>query len=545
LGIGRSSLFFSIGSILSRFSGLARDSIVAGVFGASAAMDAFLIAFRIPNLLRDLLAEGALSSAFTKVYSETSVQDQAKARHLLENTSKWVGIVAGLISFLGILCAPLIVDLMTIGGSLQNSETIEAVKAMATVLTRILFPFLPIVAIGAVIMGALQQHGFFFVTGVSSIGLNLGFIAGALLLGPFAEYLYGVNTIFGAYINITGLAVGVVLGGLCSLLFEAVILVRQVLRHRKSETPLFSWPKLTPETKKILILMAPAAIAAGAGPINVIINTNFAASLPAGSITWLNYSFRLLQLPVGIIGVAIASAALPELARQLALSGGSFTKEVVERMQQALGLAIWLMAPCFVILATRSEELVNLFFRHFRFSAVDAAQTAQALTAYSFALLPYGIIKVLTAFYFATERTSYALKATGISLVVSIAANSMLVGTYGHIGLATATACSLSTNAFVLLFGLRRHSISWEQKKVLKSTLYVALATLLAVCLISVSADLVNELLTVFNFHNKLRALTDICISGLITATVFGVALRFGHNLGLGEVKKLLKKKGT
>lgn len=475
----KSSGLFAAGTLLSRVSGLVRDQVILAVFGASHLQDAFTVAFRIPNLLRDMLAEGALGNAFTKVYSSLSRDDPGRAQDLLVKFLQLTFLASLVLCSAGIVLAPQLVALMTTFGSQSDLGMAADPQFIHNTvgLTRVLFPYLGLAVLGAVVMGALHQGGRFFLSAVAPMGFNIGNIIGALVLARF------ISGELAAWIDlniadhaITGLAIGTLLGGLAQLGMQSSGIWRSHLRGRLN----FKGLPWNSDIKRVLILMLPAAIAASSGPINVTINTNFATTLPAGSVSWLNFAFRLLQLPVGIFGVAVSVAILPALAREIRGSSVLGTQRISEKasqqLQRGVELVLWALTPCFIFLLINALPLIDALFRHGHFTQSDAIRTSEALFAYSFGLLAYGLIKVFTSFYFAVERTTYAMVVSLFSIAVNYIGNSILVDKLAFQGLAYTASLSLTINALILAVGLLPHQIHWDYRQILKSAGILSLA---------------------------------------------------------------------
>lgn len=517
MSVARSSFLFAFGTLFSRFGGLIRDMVVVGVFGASIFMDAFLIAFRIPNLLRDLVAEGALGSAFTKVFSSVWEEDRDRAVKLLWQALYLATIASFVICLLGIIFAPQLVHMMTLlsGGDASSEEF----RHNAVGLTRLLFPYLGMTMVSAVTMGALHQKGRFFLSAVSPLAFNIGNIIGALAFAPlmvqFAPEWWPELI---AEPAISGLALGCLVGGLFYFLWQLQAVSKDFLKDVKGVWREWPWSN---DIKNVFAIMIPAAIAASAGPINVFVNTNFATSAGEGAVSWLNYAFRLLQLPIGLFGVAVGAAVLPQLSRSLVRSNSVVDKEVAGHLQSAIELVLWLTVPCMIFILVNSQPVIDLLFQHGRFTSNDSFQTARALYAYSYGMLGYGLIKVLTSFYYAVERTSFAMKIALFSIGVNFFGNYWLVNTYGFVGLAMTSSITLSFNALVLALGLWPHKIRFERKKLLNTALYLIVASVLCMALM----QLLDKLLVFFAYGGmnsvKGTALLKVLINGTLTALLF------------------------
>lgn len=450
MGLLKSSMWFSLGTVLSRLSGLARDMILASAFGSSVFMDAFFVAYRIPNLFREMLAEGALAGAFTKVYVALNEKDKNEASQFLVDALLLIFLAGSVICLLGIVMAPWIVELMTM---LRGAAESEALVVQATGLTRILFPFLGVMMMGSVAMGALHQWGRFFLSAFAPVNFNIGYIIGIVAIGPSLEAMFGRTIDFLQTDSlVTGVALGVLLGGIAQVAFYYYGLWDRALKNLKNRPQI----RLNDNTRRFLKIMMPAALAASTGPINLVVNTNFATSLQEGSVTWLNYAFRLFQLPIGVFGVALSVAVLPALSRSIAKAGNKVDEASSQLLQRSIGLALWFILPCWLFLQDAGLDVVKFLFQRGQFDPEDALQTGQALTVYSYGLFGYALVKVLTSFYFAIERTTYALKIALLCIVINFSCNYYFVKVagYNHVGLAATSATVLSFNAFLLFLGV-------------------------------------------------------------------------------------------
>ena len=512
--VARSSFFFAAGTMLSRVSGLIRDQVVLGIFGASVLLDAFFIAFRIPNLFREMLAEGALGSAFTKVYSQVKEEDRKAARQLFGQAIYLSCLLAIFLSLLGFLLAPYLVALMT---ALSTGEVSLVLTHQAVGLTRLLFPYLGLAVVGSVVAGVLYQKGRFFLSAIAPFSFNLCYILGALVLADLCDrYLPSWWQEVLADKRLTGLSMGVLLGGCCQILMQLKAAYKDLKGYSFSLIP-----KLSPNVKKVLVLMGPAALAASTGPLNLIINTNFAASLGEGTITWLIAAFRLLQLPVGVFGVAIGVVVLPAISRAIARGAGEVTLEVRKTMLEGLSLVMWLMSAAGIFLITASDDIITLLFQHGKFTPADAAATAAALRAYAFGVLAYGSIKVLSSFYYAVSRTSYAMYVAIACVFVNLAGNLLLVEPFGHVGLAITTALTLTMNAFLLLVGMRRYDMKAFYLSLLKQLIFLMLLMGIVYLLQRLCLDQLNLLEYAGFLGVKWNSLAHLTVTGILTLVVF------------------------
>ncbi len=514
MSLGKSSLLFAVGTFLSRLTGVLRESVLAGIFGANFLLDAFIVANRIPNLLRELLAEGALGASFTQVYATLKEDDAARARRFLLQSFQFFSLIIGVLCVLGMIFAPEIVKMMTL---FSSQGVRHAQFSHDTVgLTRILFPFIAFMTVGAIASGALHQKGRFFLSAISSVALNLGYIIGAIVLSR-ALVQFGPEWIDTSLAerSVTGLALGVLLGGFCQTWI-------QLWGIRGEQVSLFQRPQSVPwsqDIKKVCRLMGPMVIAGSAGQINVLVNTNFATALQEGSVTWLNFSFRVLQLPIGIFAVGLGIISLPALSRVIARKG---TKgDVAEKLQEALLLVTWLVVPCLCFLLLNALPVTQLLYQHGKFTSLDSQATADALYCYSFSLIAYGLLKVLSSYYYAVERTNYAMKVSLFSILVNFAANMFFVSSFGHKGLALSTSCTLTLNALFLVWGLRQDRLLWQKRKLAISISMMSLAFALAFGLQYGIQPFLAEFSFLSGLALKWRASLVILINGSMVVTTF------------------------
>jgi putative peptidoglycan lipid II flippase len=460
MSVAKSSFIFSLGTMLSRLSGLVRDSVMTAVFGASIYMDAYNVANRIPNLLRELLAEGALGASFTKVYAQAVEKDPEAAKKLLAHSLQLALVVTGLVTLAGIFWSEELVWLTT---SSQKPQDLELLRTSATGMTQLLFPFILFASLGAIFQGVLYQQGRFFIAAVAPIALNVLNIAGALWFGRWAQSLLGADAFvrFGNA-GIFGLALGTMLGGGA----QAAVQLWGVWRPAFTEIR-FRWGEWpwSSDVKKVLTLMAPMIIAASSGQVNVIVNSNFATQLQTGTVSHLANAFRLIQLPIGVFGVAVGSAVLPVLSRALAKSGGRVEVDAQKEMINALELVTWLMVTCSVVLFVNSESVTALLYRAGRFGAEDSHSTAVLVEGYAVGLMGYGLLKVLNGYYVAVGRTKFPMWVGVLSIGVNYFLNSYLVMRFGATGLATTASFVLTLNATILLIGISRDGWFLPMKK--------------------------------------------------------------------------------
>ena len=433
--IARSAGAVSIAVMCSRVLGLIREQVFAGLFGAGFAYDAFVVAFRIPNLLRDLFAEGALSAAFVTVFTDYSTNRGAEATwRLAGNVLVFFAALISALTLIGMYWADPLVNLLA-----PDFQLIDGKTALTVKLTRIMFPFLLFVSLAAVVMGMLNTKGKFFVPAMSSTFFNLGSIVGGL----------GLAWLFPKFGQpaIAGMAWGTLIGGAMQLLMQLPALRQVGFRFRLNLNP------TDPGLKRILLLMLPATIGMSATQINIFVNTNFAASCAQGSVSWLNYAFRLVQLPIGVFGVALSIAVMPVLAKQAAEKDLASLKQT---FTSSLVLVFALAVPATAGLMLLSQPIIRLIFEHGAFTAADTLQTAAALTFYAYGLFAYSAIKVMVPVFYAIGNTKYPVIGSFLGVAINVLIIYQVVDLFQHRGIALATSCAMILNFLFLSVVLYR-----------------------------------------------------------------------------------------
>lgn len=452
--IAKSAGTVSIAVMCSRVLGLVREQIFAGMFGAGLAYDAFVVAFRIPNLLRDLFAEGALSAAFITVFTDYDTnRSKEETWQLASNVLVFFAMLLSALTLVGIFFADPLVNLLA-----SDFANIEGKKELTVILTRIMMPFLVFISMAAVVMGILNSKGKFFVPAMASAFFNLGSIVGgvsfALILPRFG------------YPAIMGMAIGTLLGGLLQLSIQLPTLLKCGFKFT---------PRLRikdPGLKRIITLMIPAVIGLSPTQINIFINTNFASSCVEGSVSWLNYAFRLVQLPIGIFGVALSIAAMPVLARHAAKKDIEGMKET---MVSSLTMVFSLTIPATLGLMLLAEPIIHIIFERGAFTAFDTVATANTLTLYAIGLFAYSSNKILVPVFYALEDTKYPLIASFIAVAANLLIINLTIETYQHLAIALSTSCSMILNflflSIVLYIKTGGYSVSYLVKALMKISL--------------------------------------------------------------------------
>src|SRR5215470_17078395 len=444
--------------LCSRVLGLAREQIFAALFGGGRVMDAFTIAFRIPNLLRDLFAEGALSTAFVTVFTRTAtLQDGAAAWRLANKVATLTVVTLSAITVLGIVSAPWLVALLAPG--------FDPAKAALTVtLTRIMWPFILLVSLAALVMGMLNARNVFGMPALASSFFNLGSIVAGVVLGYWLDPHFGPRAIL-------GLAIGTLIGGALQLLVQLPALAQQGYRFH----PDLHWRD--PGVGAILRLMGPSVVAASSTQVNVLVNSVFASELGDGPTFWLTVAFRLMQLPLGVFGVALGTVALPLLARMAATGNtAAFRSELARGMR----LAFLMTIPASVGLMVLADPIISVLYQHGRFGARETAESAGALRFYAIGLCGYAALKVLVNAFYALDRRKTPMVVGFIAVALNLLLNFVLTRRlgWGHRGLALSTACVATSNFLILYFLMRSHLGRLESRAMLTLLMKVALASL-------------------------------------------------------------------
>jgi putative peptidoglycan lipid II flippase len=437
----KSASIVSLLTLASRITGLVRELLIAAAFGASATTDAFNVAFRIPNLLRRLFAEGAFSQAFVPLLAESRTKNGDQATHEMVNA---VGTVlfgaVGLVSLLGVVGAPVLVWAMASG--LQESGGFDA----AVVMTRWMFPYIGFMSLVALSAGILNTWGRFAVPAVTPVLLNLSVIAAAALLAPLFRS-HGIEPVY-------ALAVGVMLGGALQLgvQFPALLKIGMAPRIGLS---LKAWraARAHPGVGRILRQMAPAVLGVSVAQLSLLVNTQIASHLGAGAVSWLTYADRLMEFPTAMLGVALGVVLLPQLSRAQA-SGD--VRQFSGLLDWGLRLVLLLALPSAVALLVFSKPLVAVLYHYGRFTPNDVQQTVLALSCYGVGLMGLVGVKVLAPGFYATQDIKTPVRIGITVLAITQGFNLVFVPLLGHAGLALSIGLGSLVNAGWLLMGLRK-----------------------------------------------------------------------------------------
>lgn len=418
-------------TLLSRILGFIRDFVIARTFGAGMATDAFFVAFRLPNLLRRLFAEGAFSQAFVPILAEyKNRQGEMETKRLIDHVATALFLVVLGITVIGMLVTPAIIYVSAPGFSADESKF-----ELTVTLTRITFPYILCMSLVALSAGILNTWGRFGLPAFTPVMLNLAMIGGALWLAP--------------YCNPPVLALGwaVFLGGLAQLAIQIPALKRLKL------LPKFSLLLADPGVRRILKLMAPALVGVSVSQISLLINTIFASFLESGSVSWLYYADRLMEFPAGLLGAALGTILLPSLSKT---HTNGLQEEFSALLDWGLRLTLLLTLPAALALAILATPLLATLFQHGAFGANDVLQTRQALVAYSIGLTGLILVKVLAPGFYARQDIRTPVKIALLTLCLTQAMNLLFVGWLKHAGLALSIGLASCFNATLLYRGLRK-----------------------------------------------------------------------------------------
>lgn len=456
--LARSAGLFGLATITSRILGLVRDQVLAFYFGAGDANDAFRVASRIPNLVRDLFAEGAMSAAFVPTFTrQLALHGRDRAWHLASSVINALLIVTGVIVVAGIVFAEPLVRLYA-----SDFAEIPGKLELTIYLTRIVFPFLTMVAVAAALMGMLNSLGYFFIPALSPAMFNVAIVVMAVALIPLAPSL-GLQPI-------TIVAIATLVGGLGQLAIQWPPLVREGFRYR---------PVLDLKDEglhRVLLLMGPGTIGMAATQINVFVNTVLATGEGTGAVSWLDFAFRLMYLPIGLFGVSIATAATPAISRMVA---GQDLARIRSTLAGALGLMLFLNVPATIGLIVLAQPIVAVIFEHGEFTAADTVATAAALQLYAIGLVGYSVVRIISPTFYALQRSRVPVMVSAGSVVVNVALNLALVRVMGYRGLALGTSITAILNAAVQLLLLRREISGLDGTRIAASLARVLAASAL------------------------------------------------------------------
>lgn len=434
--LARSAGLAGSATLVSRILGVARETVQAAYFGAGNEMDAYLVAFRVPTLLRDLFAEGAMSAAFVPTFTrQLTTSGKTSAWRLGNNVITTLLIATGLVVALAWWFADPLVRLYAGDFALIPGKIELTVR-----LTRIMLPFLTLVALAAAAMGMLNACGHYFMPALAPAAFNVASIGSAILLTPVM--------IAAGLPPVTAIAIGALIGGVGQVALQWPSLRREGFRYRPTID------LADPGLRQVLLLMGPGTLGLAATQVNLFVSTLLAARQGPGAVSWLQYGFRLLYLPIGLFGVSIATAVLPAVSRHLATDNHAAVNRTVTR-----GIALMLLVniPATVGLVVLAEPIVRLLLERGHFTPADTRATAAAVQCYAVGLLGYSAARIASPIFYALKRSRVAVAISTVSVVVNLALSLVFTASFGYRGLALATSLAATVNGGLATALLHRH----------------------------------------------------------------------------------------
>ena len=535
--VARSAGTVSAAVMVSRVLGLVRETVFARFFGAGFLYDAFVVAFKIPNILRDLFAEGALSAAFVKVFTDYQIKkNENEAWRLASLIFNLLAVVMSIVTIAGILLAPYIVPWLARGFPPEKA-------ALAVTLTQIMFPFILLVSLAALAMGVLNTKGKFGIPASASTAFNICSIVFGLgfaywLSGGGWEMSFDKNTVPSeeAQWAMIGMAIGTLIGGAAQLLIQIPSLLKVGFRF----SPILSFTD--PGVKRVMRLMGPAIIGTSAVQVKVLVDVLVVSGIDGGQ-SWLSFAFRLMQFPIGVFGVAIGTAAIPTLSR---LASQDSIVKFRDTLADAIKLVFLLTIPAACGLIVLGEPIISLIYEGGRFTAVDTTMTAWALSAYSIGLAGYAAIKVLSPSFYALDDARTPMWVSIASIAVHIPTSfgmMMLLSTvgvsqerpngFGHVGVALATSTVALVNFFALTLLMRRRIKRLNGREVFAAIIKIIIASAVMSVVAYVSYHGLASYLDETRFSVRLA---EVGVPMALAGVTFAVAAKL---LRISELEKL------
>lgn len=440
-----------LATLLSRVLGLLREMAVAWIFGAKDTADAFYVAFRLPNLLRELAAEGSMSAGFIPVFTQyLTTRSREEARHLADASFTLLCAILAVVSFLGLLASPWLVRAIA-PGFVAHPGKFE----LTVVLTRIMFPFLLFVGLAALTMGVLNSLKSFRAPALASSAFNLCVIIVTIGLAPWLDQ------------PVIAVAIGVMIGGLAQFAVQLPSLSAVGMAFR------WRWDPAHPGLRRMLWLILPTTIGLSVSQVNLVVNTLLASFLPDGSVSYLNYAMRLIQFPLGLFGVAVATAILPTLSTHANLGERAAFRHTTTF---GLRLVFFITAPSMIGLILLREPIIQVLLQHGAFDARAAAGTASALVAYSIGLWAFAGVRVVVQAFYAMQDTRTPVRSAVAAMLINLGLNVVLMRSMQHTGLALATSIASMINFCWLLYLLEARHGGLEMPALVRSHAKVLLA---------------------------------------------------------------------
>jgi putative peptidoglycan lipid II flippase len=514
--VAKAAGVIGVSTMLSRIFGLIRDVVVAAFFGAGWIYDAFLVAFRIPNLLRRIIGEGSLTVSFVPVFTEyLQKKSKEEALELANIAFTLLSIILVIISLLGILFSPLIIALNA-PGFIKTPDQF----ALAVFLNRLMFPYIFFMSLVALCMGILNSFRHFAAPALSPVILNISMILATLML-----YNYFSQPII-------ALAVGVMIGGVLQLAMQWPFLIKFGVKFK------FRLNLHHPGIKQIGVLILPAILAAAVNTINVIIGQILASFLPKGSVSYLYYADRIMELPLGIFAIAVGTAALPSFSKHVADEN---FEELKKSISFSLRLILFVTIPAMIAMMALHLPIISVLFQRGAFDAKAAILTSQALFCYALGLWAFSVIRVIVSSFFSLQDSKWPLKAAVITLVINLLASLVLMQFIKHNGIALANSLAATVNVIILFVVLKKRIGTFLDRSFYSSVVKIIISSL-----VMLTALLMVDFFLPWNTnaHFKIR-LIYLSISIVIGAVSFFTCSYFLKSPEIYGITGMLKQRFT
>ena len=505
----------SIATTGSRILGFFRDILLAKIFGASGSTDAFFMAHKIPNLFRELFAEGSMSAAFIPVFTEALTKEgEEDAKELASSVFTFLLSALSLICLLGIVFAPYVVSVLAPG-----FIKIPDKFALTVHLTRVMFPFLFFISLAAFAKGILNSLKSFFVPALAPMFLNISIIISALF---FAERFA---------VPLVAIAIGVTAGGALQVLIQ----IPDLLKKKFIIAPSLSFKH--PGLKKIRRLLIPAVLGMGVHQINILIGSIFVSFLAGGSVTYLYYAMRFVHLPIGVFGVAMATAVLPSLSEQAAKSDESAMRET---FSFSLRLLFFISLPAMAGLISLSEPIIQVMLQRGEFTSLATSETTYAIICYSSGLWAFVGYRVVVSVFYSLQDTSTPVKIALLSIAVNIVFSFLLMGPMRHGGLALANAIAQAVNFIVLFHLLRKRFGNVDGKRIIRSftVSFIASAVMGVAGFLLIKEFMWQEAASILLKVSTLSVVIALCIAVYILIMYFMKSDELNYILNMRKKKK-------
>lgn len=495
-------------TVLSRLGGMVRDIVVAHCFGATGAVDAFLVAFKIPNFMRRLFAEGAFSQAFIPVLAEhQETRTHEETMRFISHVAGNLGIVLIAISIVGMYFSDIMTIIFAPGFARSSPRFAEASHML-----RITFPYLGLISMTALAGAVLNTYQHFAVPSFTPVLLNVGMIVGAIFLGPLLD------------VPVESLAWGVVLAGILQLLFQLPFLARYSLL----QLPRVNWSD--PGVRKMLKLMVPALFGVSVGQINLLLDTIFASFLPIGSVSWLFYADRLSNFPLGVFGVAIATVILPHLSREHSRQS---PEQFSNAMDWGTRLILLISLPATLGLFFMSGPILTTLFANGHFSPHDVYMTRLSLMAFSWGLPAFMLTKIFATGFYASQNIRVPVKVGIVSMVTNSLLCLIFIKPFAHMGLAMASSIAGFVNAGGLLFYLFKNKLYFPKPGWMRFIIQLSSANALMAIWLWFRIPETAQWISWDIWHRLLRLFPDILVGiAIYVAVLFLMGVRPAHFFG-------------